>query len=314
MKTTKPSTFRLEVGVDVAKNELQVDAGQYQRPIPNTHRAISSLLSKLCKDHSSLRITCESTGGYENLLIRVCLEKGVAVSRVNPLHVKHFVRSYGTRAKTDRIDARMLARFGRERNPVCLDGSWLALSRLREHQRHLNRLIRQRTALLGEIDKYLDKALRAEIRREIRSTERKIERSRQIMAEMVEADPELLKRREIMEKVSGVGRATSHSLLATMPELGTMDRRRAASLAGLAPHPRESGLSSSPRFIGAGRKEARTALYMAALAATRHNEHLRGYFRQLRARGKSGKVALIAVARKLLIYLNTQLKPLGSTI
>ena len=314
MKTNYPSKFELEVGIDVAKEDLQIHAGQLQQSVNNSRRSISALLRKLLKQQPSLRIICESTGGYEDLLIQICLENGVAISQVNPLHVKHFVRSYGTRAKTDAIDARALALFGSQRNPICLEAKWLSLRKLREHQRHLDRLIRQRTALRGELDKYLERSLLSEIRREIRSCERSIEKTRNTIAEMVEADAELLRRREIMESVVGVGRATSHSLLAHLPELGTLDRHRIASLAGLAPHPRDSGKSKGQRHIGGGRRKVRTALYMAAVAATRHNEHLRGYFRQLRERGKCGRVALVAVARKLLIHLNSQLKPLSSTI
>ncbi len=313
-RTTQTSYFPLEVGIDVAKQELQVDAGGRQQTISNSRRAITALLGRLRKEQPSFRVTCEATGGYEHLLLRICLEKGVAVSQVNPLQIKHFARSYGTRAKTDAIDARLLARFGRERNPSCLQQQWLSLQKLREHQRHLDRLIRQRTAMLAELDKYLEASLRNEIRREIRRTESSIQKARTAIDELVEADQHLLERREIMESVTGVGRATSHRLLAHMPELGTLDRRSAASLAGLAPHPQDSGQTTGTRQIGGGRRNVRTALYMAALVAATHNEHLRGYFRQLRARGKSGRVALIAVARKLLIHLNSRLKPLSSTI
>lgn len=319
MKNSNSDSFisirpHLEVGVDVAKHNLQIHADGSQQSIPNTERDIRAYLRQLIQEHQILRVTCEATGGYENNLIRTCLRMGIPISLANPLHVKFFARSLGTRAKTDPIDAKLISRFARERNPATVTEQWHVTQQLRDYYRLLSRLNRHRTALLAEIDKYSDSVIKRDIRQEIKSTEKRILKYRQAIDKVVASNQDLLKRRSIMEAVIGVGRHTSNTLLAVMPELGTMDRRRVASLAGLAPHPRDSGQHQGKRVIVAGRKSVRTALYMASLSAVRLNPDFRGHYKHLRSRGKSGRCALIAIARKLLIHLNTLLKPTFSTI
>ena len=297
--------YETEVGVDVAKHELCVCIGTKIKSFPNSAAGIKALFAAIKKVGGTVRITCEATGSYQDLLVRSCLKKGIPVSQCDAKMIKHFIKSFGQRAKTDPIDARYIADFAAQRNPAILGKEWIKQLDMRELKRHLDFLIRQCAQCKTSLDKYDSSTIRADIRREIKAKEKIIARYELELSDLVKADPTLKRKREVMMSVIGIGERTSLSLLLLLPELGTINRLKIASLAGLAPMHDASGTKDGSRTVkGGGRTNVRTALYMAAVSAIRHNPHIRGFYLRLKKQGKKGKVIVIAIARKLLIHLN----------
>ena len=304
----KQIKYQLEVGIDVAKSSLRVAVGDTQMEVKNSKGEILKMLNKLKKQSPFVRVTCESTGGYEDLLISLCLEKGVAVSQCNPVHIKHFIRSHGKYAKTDAIDAHYIAKYATERSPQVLDKRWLAVKQRREIQQRIDFLTKENARRKACLDGYSDKSIIAEIKREISSVKKKIEKHRAELQKLIKLDPVLEKTRILLESVVGVGTVTSTTLINTLPELGTVNRQEIARLTGLAPLHFESGNYKGVRKIYGGRARPRTALYMAAVVALRHNPELKSFGARLRDAGKAGRAIVVAVARKLLIHLNSLVK------
>lgn len=305
-----PSPYQNEVGIDISKAALAVHSDGKRKDHPNTQAGVSKLVTELLAKEGKTRVTCEATGSYGDILILTCLERGLPVSQVNPNRIKHFSLSYGKRAKTDTIDSKHIALYAGERNPPCLGKEWMRSHGLRERHRRLTALIRMRSAQLASIDKFRDKGTIGEIRSLIKIIEKRIAKQTASLLEAVREDETLSAKRAVMEKVEGVGPKTCLSLLIDVPELGSLNRKDVAAVLGLAPHSNESGTFKGKRRVRGGRKKPRTALYMAALSASRCNPQLKPVYDRLVAAGKPAKVALVAVARKLLVYLNTQLKPL----
>lgn len=299
--------YEFEVGVDVAKSELCASIGTKITSFTNTPAGIKSLFAAIKKAHGKAkgRITCEATGSYQDLLVRSCLEKGFPISQCDASQIKHYIKSFGQRAKTDPIDARYIANFAKDRSPVTLGKEWIRQLDMRELKRRQDFLIKQCGQSKTSLDSYQDASIKAEIRREIKAKEKAIASYELKLSELVDADLVLKGKRELMMSVVGVGERTSLALLLLLPELGTTNRMRICSLAGVAPMHKTSGLMDAPRTVtGGGRKKVRTALYMASLSAMRHNPHIRAFYLGLKKRGKKGKSIVIAVARKLLIHLN----------
>lgn len=297
--------YELEVGVDVAKKELCVCIETKIKSFPNTPAGIKALFTVILKINKTARITCEATGSYQDLLVRSCLKKGIPISQCDPSQIKYYIKSFGQRAKTDPIDARYIANFARDRSPQTLDKSWIKQLDMRELKRRLDFLVRQCAQCKTSLDSYQDISIKAEIRRDIKNKKNAILRYELKLEKLVEADPNLKNRREVMTSVKGIGERTSLTLLLELPELGTINRKKIASLGGLAPMHRKSGSVDGLRIVkGGGRTKIRTALYMASVSAIRHNPHIRAFYLGLKKRGKKGKVVVIAIARKLLIYLN----------
>jgi transposase len=293
------------IGVDVSKHTLDLDLPSPDDQVPNTPDAIAGLLSRLPE---GAHLVCESTGGYENALVSSAIAAGVTISAVPPQRVRHLALSQGRLAKTDKIDAVLLSDYGRKQRPRPLSPPTPERARLRELLRARTQLLelkmleaswgehapcepllrRQAAARAKLIDKQVE-----EIERQIRELA-KSERLRPVL--------------ERLQQVQGVGEVTAWTVCAEMPELGSLEEGQAAGLAGLAPHPRDSGRKTGKRFIQQGRPQVRRVLYMAALTAAIHNPVLSVFYKRLRARGKPAKVALIAVARRLIELLNLLLK------
>jgi transposase len=294
-------------GLDIAKSNLQLHlAGQFH-DLPNTaagHRRLLQLLGRVPGVH----VVCEATGGYEREVLAALHQAAVAVSLLNPARVRHFARATGQRAKTDRIDAAVLTAYGQSLRPVTTPART-------EREQQLTELVRRRSHLIDLLVAQRQQAGRLTLpalRRTAQSLVRRLERDlaqveellQQLRAQAVELD----QRAQRLEGIAGVGRTTALGVLAELPELGTLNRRQVAALAGLAPHPRESGAWQGRRTIGGGRAAVRRALYMAALSAARSNRTLRAFYERLRAAGKPAKVALAAVMRKLIVLMNHVLK------
>ncbi len=304
----KENNYEVEVGVDVSKKTLRIDIQGKQKDIENSKSKITSWLRSLKKKHPSFRVTCESTGGYENTLIAACLKLSISISQVNPVQVKNFIRSFGSKAKTDPIDARYITRFATERNPSTLDKSWLQTHKRAELLLRIDFLTDENVRRKGTLDKYDSTSITADIKREIVSTEKKIKRYKSKLQDLINEDEKLKKIQTVLEEVSGVGFVTSSVLINTLPELGLVSRGQIAGIVGVAPLHQDSGTMKGKRQIHGGRCRPRRALFMACISAIRHNPVIRAFYQSLKKEGKPHKVAMIAAARKLLIHLNSIVK------
>lgn len=300
---------RVYVGVDVAKASLEVAWGQEHWSGANSAAGRSALLKRLAQITGAVHVICEASGGYERGLIQALHGAGINVSLVQASRVRQFARASGLWAKTDSIDAQLLVRFGAAIQPQAdtpLEPEQDKLRELESQRRHLSRLLvaeQNRSAQLTQSALVrLNKTLRHQIEKQIHQID-------QLIQELIAQSPRLSSKAQKLTAVSGVGPRTAALLLAQMPELGELNRREAAALAGLAPFNRDSGLTKGKRAIFGGRRAVRTGLYMAALVASRHNPILAAFYLRLRQAGKPPKLALTATMRKLLIALNASLKP-----
>lgn len=300
---------KVYVGVDVAKASLDVAWGQESQRVTNDAAGRNALVQRLGQMAGAVQVICEASGGYERGLIQALQRAGIKVSLVQASRVRQYARASGLLAKTDRIDARLLCRFGEALAPEAtrtLQPEQEKLRELETQRRHLSRLLvgeQNRSAQLTQNALLrLSKSLRQQIKKQIDQIDR-------LIGQLIARSEELSAKAHKLTAVSGVGPRTAALLLAQMPELGELNRAEAAALAGVAPFNRDSGKARGKRAIFGGRRAVRTGLYMAALVATRHNPILAAFYRRLRAVGKPPKLALTATMRKLLIVLNSSLKP-----
>lgn len=253
-------------------------------------------------------VVLEPSGGYEKAVLCTLAAAGFQICLVPPHRVRALARARGLAAKSDDLDARVLASFGRllaPRSRRAGDEAGEALSELVRRRRQLVDMLTQEhnraeQAATEAIRHSID-ALTASLRIQLGEIDR-------LIAEQIRACEAMRTRHDILLAVPGVGPVTTAVLIAEMPELGTLDAKQAASLAGLAPYSRDSGRTNGKRRIGGGRAGVRCALYMAAVSAIRHNPDIRIFYQRLRAQGKPAKLALVAAARKLVVILNAKLR------
>lgn len=312
MNALPPSPY-LEVGIDLSKDKLDVAYAGKLTSVPNDAKGIASLLQKLEELTEPYRINCEATGPYSRVLVASCLNRSIPISIVNPRAVRNLARASGKLAKTDELDALLIARYSKTFNPPLLDESWFTKIRLTQLLQRIDFLTSSRSRCKASLDSYNDPEILSDIRREIRALDKRIAAYQAKIDSEISKNSELNERRELLLRCKGVGPATSTALVVTLPELGTLNRKEVAALCGLAPMNRDSGRVSGKRMIQAGRSRPRRALYMAALSASRFHPSLSEHYRKLRDNGKPAKVALTAIARKLAIMLNTSLKVSSST-
>lgn len=310
MMNESNESFNRVLAFEVAKDALVVHAlpENRQRTIANTPAAIRRLLAAASKDPEPLLVVCEASGGYERHVLDGACALGIACHRAHGARVRHFANYLGAAAKTDAIDARVIALYGLAtkhlrlyRPPTPEQQSVRALKARRDEIQHM---------LLAEanrIERALNPRVRASLSMHIRTLKRELAELEQAIAETIALAPGLAAQARLMQSVPGIGPATTAALIAYFPELGTLAKNQAARLAGLAPIARDSGKSSAARHIEPGRAALRRALYMAAVVAMRHNRRLRDFAERLKARGKPFKVVVTAVMRKLIVILNAVL-------
>jgi len=297
------------MGVDIAKAYLDAAIGNEKRRFANDALGHRELIKWVKQFSAPVQVICESSGGYERALVQALARAGVKISLVQANRVRQFARATGILAKTDRIDAKLLSAFGEAMQPGTISASQLEQEHLRElesQRRHLTHLLvmeQNRAARMSDL------CVCKMNRRLISQIKKQIEQLELLIQEQIKASPELCTKAEKLTAISGVGARTAALLLAQMPELGQLNRREVAALVGVAPFNRDSGRMRGKRAIYGGRRAVRHGLYMAALVAARHNPILRGFYLRLRAGGKPAKVALTATMRKLLIVLNSSVKP-----
>lgn len=301
----EPSVTYCCVGIDIAKAHLDVAvAGTLQR-IAYTPQALAGLIEQLAPIGEVL-IAMEASGGYERLCADTLAQAGLAVTVVNPHRVRSFARSLGQLAKTDAIDARLLALYAARMRPAQRHRPDPDRARLTALEARRTQLVAMRTAERQRLDPALaDPAIARAIARHIRQLDRDIDAIEQAINQAVAAHPVWRKLHHALQAIPGIGVRTATAIIVGMPELGYLNRREAAALGGLAPINRDSGAMRGRRFVQGGRQSLKTALYMAALSAARHHPTLKLAYNTMRNAGKAPKVALIAIARKLLLIANS---------
>ncbi len=296
------------IGVDVSKHHLDWNSGGSGNVtrVPNTPAGLGRLVAKLRGLEATL-IVVESTGGYERALTETLSEAGLPVVLVNPWRVRRFGEGLGVLAKTDPIDARILAIYGERARPVRRP---LPAPR----QRQMADLVRRRRQLIAMIvaeKNRLDTAsavIRRDIQALVKVLERRVAKIDERIDAAIAADPEKAENWERLQSVPCVGPGVARALLVDLPELGALGRKQISSLVGLAPFAKDSGRKIGQRRIRAGRSGPRTALYLAAMNGARFNPLLKAFYTRLIEAGKPPKLAFIALARKLLTILNAMLR------
>jgi transposase len=300
----------ISVGIDVSKATLVVAVAPTGErwTTETTPTAIDGLIARLQRVTPTI-IVVEATGGYERALVAACASAGLPVAVVNPRQVRAFAQALGRTAKTDAIDADVLAVFGARIHPApraIPDVATQALAALVVRRRQLLEMI-------GMERRRLEQApptgrITRDLRNHIRWLERRVTDVDDEIGTAIQASPVWRVHEDLLRSIPGVGPITARTVLAELPELGTLDRRAIAALVGVAPMNCDSGQYRGQRHIWGGRASVRATLYMAAVSAARHNAHLAPFYRRLRAAGKPAKVALVATMRKLLTLMNALLK------
>jgi transposase len=292
------------VGIDVSKRYLDVaqTGSDRVRRWSNDAAGITELVASLSERAPTL-VVLEATGGYELAAVRVLQQAALAVAVVNPRQARDFARASGQLAKTDAIDARVLASFGAALRPTPLppiDASQAAISELVARRRQIvDMLVAERNRL-----EHAGHATRRWIEDHILVLKSQLAQVDAALGLAVENSAELQRRHQVLTSVKGVGALTAAVLLAELPELGTIGNKQIAALVGVAPVNHDSGQHRGQRHIAGGRQSVRCALYMATLVGVRFNPTLHAFYHRLRQAGKRPKVALVAAMRKLIIILN----------
>lgn len=319
------------VGIDVSKEQLDVHLLLFPSPNPapgapgstslTSSQSASSQSFRVASDQSHRRellqklptpgtclIVLEATGGYERLVACDLAAAGHIVSIVNPRQVRDFAKAFNILAKTDQIDAAVLARFALHVRPRPLAETHAQQDQLNELVTRRRQLIDLRTAESNRTHTSLTKTVQQSLTRSLKALAQEIKRIDAALLKLVASHDDWRERFELLKSVPGIGAVTAATLLAQLPELGQLNRQQIAALVGVAPMNRDSGKTTGPRHIRGGRTDLRSVLYMAALTACRSNAVIRDFSQRLKAQGKCTKVVLTACIRKLLVIINTMIK------
>lgn len=308
MAATAP--VKTYVGIDVSKDRLDVHIlpSQNAFAVERNAEGLDQLIGRL-KDLEPAIVAIEATGGFESLAVAALAAAALPVVVVNPRQVHNFAKALGLNAKTDPLDAFVIARFAEATKPTIRpapDTETLALADLLARRRQVVQMI---TAEKNRSLRHAaNAALQKSIGRILKALELELARLDDDLDKMVKASPVWREKEDLLASVPGVGKVVARTLMAEMPELGTLNNKQVAALAGLAPWTRQSGQWRGKSMIGGGRSACRTVLFLAALSAKRHNKDLQSFALRLLNAGKPKMVVLIAVARKLLTILNAILR------
>lgn len=302
------SEYTSIIGVDVAKDKLDITLNGKVIAIKNQKKEIQKKFLDKHSNPQSTLVVVEATGGYESTLVHVLQEKNVPVAVVNPRRVRDFASALGLDAKTDPIDAGVIAHYGQVAKPQPL----VAKS---EHQKKTEALVDRRSQLLDLINQEEnrlaqcgDNEIAGFIRKSIKSLKKERDLIDKRIADQLANDEQNARKIQILRSCKGVGVVTVSTLIAKLPELGTINREAIAKLVGIAPMNNDTGKKTGKRFIFGGRACVRKVLYMATLVATRFNPQIKSFYQRLLAAGKLKKIALVAAMRKLLTILNSLVK------
>lgn len=297
------------VGIDVSKDRLDVHILPQDVAfcVERNGKGLAELVMRL-KPLAPELVAIEATGGFEMTAAAAVASASLPLAVINPAQIRHYAQALGKRTKTDPIDAHVIARFAADVRPDARplpDEMTQLLAELVARRRQIVEMLqaeRQRET------RTTVRRLRKSIARLIKALEKELNELDGDIEETVRSSPIWREKEDLLTSVPGVGAKTARTLIAELPELGSLDRKRIASLAGLAPYTRQSGTWRGKSMIGGGRKTVRSALFVAAMVASRHNPPLKAFRDRLVRAGKPKMVALIAVARKLLTILNAILR------
>lgn len=301
------------IGIDVSKEWFDaVEHAKAARPerFTNDGAGRAAFAERFAAQLPQALVILEATGGYEGALVDALLERGVAVHRADPRASSHFIRSLGKRAKTDGLDARALARYGAERHTELRLAQPQDAARGELELLHARRadLVAMRVAESNRLKHPRYASMRSEIQSLLAELQQRIDAYEKRIEALITQCGILAQKRDVMISVPGIGKQTASSLLASMPQLGKLSRRQAASLAGCAPHPRDSGKTTGYRRTTGGKQTAKRALFMAAMAARNFHPKLKIFYQRLIHNGKKPMVALTAIMRKLITILNAKIR------
>lgn len=298
------------VGLDVSKSWLDgyLPASGRRLRVSNDAAGIRMLMDAVGGDTACL-VVMEASGGYERTAHRALLAQGVTAAIVNPKRVRDFARGMGLEAKTDRVDARLIARYGQVMRPQATPLPDPARLELREILACRRQLLDEITVRRQQLEQLQSPLVRAQVEKTLACRRQEAKALDQLLRETIRAHPALAADAALLASMPGCGPILAATLIAELPELGTLDRRKVAALAGLAPVARDSGLREHRRVIKGGRGQVRRALYMAAVASLETDRSpLKARYASLLAKGKPPKLALVALMRKMLVTLNAMLK------
>jgi transposase len=297
------------IGCDISKEWIDVAVEKKSLRIHQTEKDLKKFIQNHILPLHNVLVIFESTGGHEKLLESLLRDVNISFHKAHPNKVFHFAKANSRLAKTDKIDAKILKEYGeimkceatkpRSEKQMYLSSIQSRLAQLKAlHQEERCRLQAP----------YLDKVSKKSIQTVLKCLENQIEKLEEEAKNITQSDQELAKKSALLQSVPGIGKKISSVLLGLMPELGIIENKSIAALAGLAPITKESGKKKGYASIGTGRIAVRKAMYMAALVAMSHNKKMKTFYQKLIEKGKKPKVALIAVARKMLTILNTLVK------
>lgn len=296
------------IGVDISKPTL--DAFRLRtrehRQFPNDRAGCAALIRWI--GTTAVRVVFEPTGPYHRLFEASLVAAGIEAVKVNPRSSRRFAEATGALAKTDRIDAAILARMGAVLDLEGRPAKTETLHDLRELGVARQALVKDRIAATNREQIAVNLVIRRQLRARLKQIGIQLKEIDAAISTLVDTDPGLSRRRDVLASIPGIGTVTAMAILIEMPELGTLDNKQAASLAGLAPMTRQSGTWSGRARIRGGRRSLRTALYMPALVALRFNPDLKQKYQALKDAGKPSKVAITAIMRKLLVLANALLR------
>lgn len=296
------------VGIDVSKKTLDVHYRPFKesKTLPNEESAIETLAAELLHRKPVL-IVLEATGGYESLCTAILAAQGLPIAVVNPRQTRSFAKAMGVLAKTDQIDAQVLAHFAEVAQPKILPPKDAVREELSQLLQRRQQLILFRTAENNRLSQTRG-SVKVSIQAVLKTLEEQIQSLDQQIDDLIKGSSLWKEKEKLYSSVPGVGTQLSRTLIAHLPELGTLNQREITALVGLAPFNRDSGPYRGKRYIFGGREKVRSTLYMAALSATKHNPVIQNFYQHLLKKGKLKKVALVACMRKLLIILNSMTK------
>ena len=298
------------IAFEVSKASLTVHSlpDDRQVTIPNAVAAIKRLLKAASKDRRPF-IVCEASGGYERSVLECSVDLGLPVHRAHGTRTRNFAKYLGLSAKTDAVDARMLALFAAKSEDLRLwqppSKETMELRGLRRRRDDLAQTIRKEQNRLEHLQ---IKTVERSLKRHIRALTKEMNELDAQIEKLVADTPEFRHKSDLLTSVIGVGPKTAAACLAYVPELGSLTKGEAAAIVGLAPHAQDSGSLKGHRRISGGRREVRSSLYMAALSTLRYDPAMKSFARRLRKRGKPAKVAITAIMRKLIVIMNAVLK------
>ncbi|WP_299212153.1 transposase [uncultured Tateyamaria sp.] len=297
------------IGVDISKDQLDIHVlpGGDAMTVTNSGHGFRKLVRWFRKLDPQI-IVFEPTGSYHRAFEQAMHTAGFAICKVNPLYARRFAQAVGVLAKTDRVDAALLARMGVALDPEPQQPQSETAILLRELAMSRRGLMKERTATLNRQKTLIHPLLKRQCAARLRQIEGQVKQLDAEIGEVIRADEHLCRRATILTSIPGISDVTAFTLMVEMPELGTLSSPQIASLAGLAPMTRESGKWKGKSFIQGGRAILRQSMYMPALVATRFNPDMRVFYERLVAAGKPAKVAITAVMRKLVILANALVK------